>query len=69
MSVPKAIAKEDSKLKAFRKEHRTCQEYKKVPEYKTQQVFKRGKKTQNHHLLSLHWPIHNEKTATSQSRE
>lgn len=33
MSVPKTIAKEYSKMKAFRKEHLTCQEYKKVTEY------------------------------------
>lgn len=32
-------------------------------------VFKRGKKTRNCHLLSLHWPVHNKKTATSQHKE
>jgi len=40
ISVLVTIAKEDSKMKTFRKEHLTCREYKEVLKYKTQQVFK-----------------------------
>ena len=35
-----------------------------VTKYKIQQVFKGEKYPQNYELLSLHWFVHDEKTAT-----